>query len=118
MTFLDHYKDGHVILRGSQIDLKVKGGIRQPRVEYVGRERKRKNAKIAYEKNGTTISKMVAFKRYTKEPLQYEKCCFCNKQSEVFHHEDYEIWNFGYFMCYSCHRIYHSEKGGELNGRS
>jgi len=78
---------------------------------FINFESRKTRKKINKRYNNTAIYKnrFRNFRRNLKEPFIYENCIFCNNLSNVFHHENKEIWNFGYFMCYYCHNKYHRD---------
>ena len=116
--FLDYYKDGWVYLRPSCIHKqkhimddgtkKTYAYIIQPYVTYIKYDdsNKRSSNWRAKTPNVNKINNMV--KEVTSK-FVYENCCFCNSDKNIIkHHENYDMWYHFYFMCKSCHRLYHT----------
>ena len=107
--FLDYYKNGYVVLKPYNIikdKKRYRLRVQSPRIQYNEYKKCREYAK-KYSKKNINVNIIRQFKDNLKNAFIYEDCIFCNNISNVFHHENYDIWNFGYFMCYSCHNKYH-----------
>jgi len=111
--FLDYYKNGWLKLRPSSIQKqkhimadgtkKTYVHIIEPYVQY-HKYGWGKNWKSPV-KNDRKVDCMI---RDAIPKFVYENCCFCNSDKNIVkHHENNDMWYHFYFMCQSCHSLYH-----------
>ena len=103
---LDYTKDGYVILKPSIILKNRLSGIiyiLEPRTVEIKYKDNRKSSKKHYSK---TTCKWNNTRRDSID-FVYEQCELCNRDGQVFHHENYEEPFVGIFLCKGCHTRIH-----------